>query len=322
MVNNYPMKLRSLTLVLFLLAMSATLAHAQRSYKKYRYFTVEGMIGASQYGGDISTPKDGGESTFPQSQIATLPTTQLGLALGVAYQFHPHLSAKVNAMFTRLQGDDQFVDGNPNQFRKLNFKSYVFEASAQLRYHFVSHQRNWKFRPKVDPYVFAGVGVFYYDPYVIFENRGNAPGVAASVGEKVFLRGLGTEGEPNAYNTVAISIPFGFGVKYAVNQKINIGLEFGLRATTTDYLDDVSGIPSITRPKYGTYFDGVFSSPLAAALANPGNVAVGETGDRRGNPETNDWYAFSGITVGYILGSTDQKCPKPRKGNKKKYIFF
>lgn len=316
------MKLRSLALLLVLLAFSAPLAKAQRSYKKYRYFTFEGMIGVSQYGGDISTPEDGGEASFPQPQLATLPTTQLGISGGLTYQFHPHLSAKAGLLFTRVIGDDRFVDGNPNQFRNLQFKSYVIEGSAQLRYHFVAHQRNWKFRPKLDPYVFAGVGVFYYDPYVIYENRANSAATAGFVGEKVKLNELGTEGVPNNYGSLAVSIPFGFGIRYAVNQKLNVGFELGLRATTTDYLDDVSGIPSVTRPEFGTYFTGTYSSALAAALGNPSNTSVGETGDRRGNPETNDWYAFSGITVGYILGSTDAKCPKPKKGNKKKYIFF
>lgn len=62
------------------------------------------------------------------------------------------------------------------------------------------------------------------------------------------------------------TIPFGVGIRYDVTRKINVGLELGFRATTDDYLDGVS---------------------------------------QAGNPDRNDWFAFSGITVSTRFGTTD-----------------
>ncbi len=39
---------------------------------------------------------------------------------------------------------------------------------------------------------------------------------------------------------MGISIPFGAGIKYSLNERFNIGFEILHRYTNTDYLDDVS----------------------------------------------------------------------------------
>ena len=50
------------------------------------------------------------------------------------------------------------------------------------------------------------------------------------------------------YSLTQLSIPFGGGVKIGVSDDFNIIIEYGLRKTFTDYIDDVSttyaGIPS------------------------------------------------------------------------------
>ncbi len=77
------------------------------------------------------------------------------------------------------------------------------------------------------PYATVGVGIFNYDPYAYYN------------GEKYYLRPLNTEGETfyqgrKAYSTIAVCIPIGFGVKYAVSDKINVSFEIAHRFTTTD----------------------------------------------------------------------------------------
>lgn len=329
-------------LTALLLMVCATSTYGQRRTNKSKYFTIEGMIGVSQYGGELTTPKEGGEASIPNPQAATLATTQLGGAIGLTYQFHPHLSVKGNFMFTRVVGDDYFIEGNPNANRGLHFKSYVAEVSAQLRYHFIPTNRHSKFRPKIDPYIFGGVGFFYYDPYVIFENRDGLddPGLddVEQIGEKIKLRDFPTEGEE--YSNYSIAIPFGFGVKYAIAERWNIGIEVGLRATFTDNLDNVSGVEGSGDEEFGSYYYNSSGVPAdagatagttpswAAELSNGGfGVAGGAASvpgatERLGNPSTNDWYAFSGITIGYVLQQTGVACPKPPKARRKKFIFF
>jgi hypothetical protein len=82
-----------------------------------------------------------------------------------------------------------------------------------------------------------GIGVFSFDPYAYLG------------GEKYLLRTLGTEGQGSSlypelqpYNPIAISIPIHLGAKYAINARTNVFAELTYRMTSTDYLDDVSGL--------------------------------------------------------------------------------
>jgi hypothetical protein len=63
-------------------------------------------------------------------------------------------------------------------------------------------------------------------------------------------------------------IPFGVGFKYVLNPKWYVGIEFGMRKTFFDYLDNISG--SDDRIKQGYQF---------------------------GNPNDNDHYYYLGLSL-------------------------
>ena len=91
----------------------------------------------------------------------------------------------------------------------------------------------------------------------------------------------------------------GLGVKYAVTDKLNIGIELGARMTFTDYLDDVSG----TYLSYPELLAG--NGPLAATLGNrSGELLGGEpvivpTGTPRGDNRARDWFFNAGLSISY-----------------------
>jgi hypothetical protein len=150
-----------------------------------------------------------------------------------------------------------------------------------------------------------GVGVFSYDPYAFLN------------GEKIFLRPLGTEGQGSSlypdrkqYGSMAISIPFGAGIKYSLNENINIGFEILHRFTNTDYLDDVSKTyvdPSIFPPNP----DG---SPSNAQLLSDRSYEVGEPigvpGRQRGNSRQKDQFVTALLTLSFNLQS--YRCPSAK----------
>lgn len=74
----------------------------------------------------------------------------------------------------------------------------------------------------------------------------------------------------------ALAIPFGLGTKFQLSKKTNLGIEFIARKTFTDLLEGIS------------------SYKLSNGL---------ETGD----PYSNDWFYFTGITFSYTFYSVD--CP-------------
>lgn len=156
------------------------------------------------------------------------------------------------------------------------------------------------------PYVTLGVGVFSYDPYAYLNGR------------KEFLRPLGTEGQVanykgrKEYNTMAICIPFGVGIKYNISEKMNISFEVAQRFTTTDYLDDVS----TTYAKDKTTFpDGPNGqSSIAYLLQDRSYEIVGKQnalglteGRQRGNAKQKDQYVIAEIGISFNISS--YRCP-------------
>jgi hypothetical protein len=96
--------------------------------------------------------------------------------------------------------------------RDASFSLFLMEASTVMEYHFM----NWRDDKRImrfTPYLFGGLGIF---------------GVS------------GTQNKPSEYSNVQGVIPFGLGMKYILNPKWYVSLEFGVRKTFFDYLDNVS----------------------------------------------------------------------------------
>jgi hypothetical protein len=96
--------------------------------------------------------------------------------------------------------------------RDASFDIFVFEASTVVEYHFLNW-RDEKFLHRFSPYMFGGLALF---------------GIS------------GNDDKPAEYSNVQPSVPIGAGVKYILNPKWYLALEFGLRKTFFDYLDNVS----------------------------------------------------------------------------------
>lgn len=96
--------------------------------------------------------------------------------------------------------------------RNASFSLFLLEASTVMEYHFMNW-RDDKHIMRYTPYLFAGLGIF---------------GIS------------GTQNKASEYSNVQGAIPFGLGMKYIINPKWYIALEFGARKTFFDYLDNVS----------------------------------------------------------------------------------
>lgn len=226
------------------------------------------------------------------------------LALGAFFrkQFGNYIGLRVAAHFAQLGYSDVYNKNNDYQRRRnLSFNSNIFELALQGDFNF------FKFVPgdpyhSFTPYVTLGVGVFSYDPYAYLKNK------------KVFLRPLGTEGQgmagrPKPYNTMAICLPLGVGVKYALNDRMNIGMEIVHRFTNTDYLDDVS-TTFVDVNSFPKMPDGSLSQ---AALLSDRSYETGPEllsavpGRQRGFAKQKDQYIFAEVTLSFNL--TSYRCP-------------
>lgn len=251
---------------------------------------------------------------------------EVGISMGFAHYFgdlnpnsainRPKTAAGIffrkqisNYIGVRLSGDYAMVgysdvySSNPVQnTRNLSFNSNIWELALAADFNF------FEFHPGFEgynftPYIGLGVGVISFDPYAYLGN------------EKYYLRPLGTEGQgsslyPNLqpYSPIAISIPFTFGVKYALNERTNIFGELSYRFTTTDYLDDVSG--NYAPDAFPPLPDG---SPSPAFLLQDRSyetgTSIGVKGKQRGNSLQKD--AFATIKIGVSFNLQSYRCPTP-----------
>jgi len=246
-------------------------------------------LGASHYFGDLNTQ-------------ARLNRPKIAVGAFFRKQFGNYIAMRVSGHFTQLGYSDIYSKDNDYQRRRnLSFNSNIFELAVQGDFNF------FKFLPgdpyhAFTPYVTIGAGVFSYDPYA-FLNK-----------QKIFLRTLGTEGQGSAaypdrkpYNTMAFAFPMGVGVKYAINDRINIGAEVTHRFTTTDYLDDVSQT-YVGADKFPLLPDG---TPSQARLLQDRSYETGEVigteGRQRGFSKQKDQYIIAEVFVSFNI--TSYRCP-------------
>jgi hypothetical protein len=238
------------------------------------------MLGGSYYIGDLN-------------RFGHFKGTQPAGSLFYRYNIHSRLSFRANFSYGNVIGDDAWAKDAVLTNRNLNFKSDIFEFGAGVEFHYMPFQIGNK-RYRGTAYFLAQLAFFRMNPKTNYN------------GEWVELRPLGTEGQgtdlssKDHYNLFQFSIPLGLGVKLSLGKRASIGLEYGIRKTFTDYLDDVGA---------DTYVDPVqlaaTNGPLAASLSN--KSLDGSRYGKRGTAATKDWYAFFGLTFTFRLGDP-QKC--------------
>ncbi len=209
-------------------------------------------------------------------------------AYGVFYRYNFDTRFAILGSYTRgeLTADDAVAKFIPE--RKLSFSSPVNDFTFRAEFNFLDFFIGSK-KSYFSPFIFAGITVFQFNP------RSN--GVA--------LKPLQTEGVP--YSTIAFALPFGIGFKYSVSDKIGIGIEWGMRKTTTDYLDDVSTTYHFKDlARVNNEFN--YQSDPTGTYDNLGIYRpTYEQGMQRGNSQNKDWYNFTGAFISYKFSLFSRK---------------
>jgi len=217
------------------------------------------------------------------------------LAFGVLYRynFNDRYAVRLQALNGTLQSYDSHSTDSLQLLRNLGFRARLLEFSGLIEVNFRKYRSKDKDSKKWTPFIFGGLAYFRASPQ-------------AQVDDTWYdLQPLGTEGQgtsarpgSDVYKVDNICIPFGVGFKVNAG-RVDLQLEWGLRRTYTDYIDDVST----------TYVDrdllAFENGPLAAALADPsvlGQLDEYPNASRaRGDANTRDWYQYTGLSVTYII---------------------
>lgn len=230
---------------------------------------------------------------------------RVGTGTFFRYNFNTRMSIRAGVNYAFLQAKDIYQKRYPYlQHRNLNFSSQIIEVGAVYEINFFSYStygamksKNWT------PYIFGGASLFYYNPTTKLNDN------------KYRLEYVGTEGQKSAnipnrtkgYNSYAFAIPFGMGIKYALNQNWALNFEVSSRYAFTDFLDDVSGVyPNINEINY--YENGVNIGELLYDRSTEVGTKTGITNKQRGTSSDKDRFLFVGVTLTYTIFET--KCPK------------
>ena len=156
---------------------------------------------------------------------------------------------------------------------------------------------------RLTAFLYAGLGVYTHMPEAELDGLWTP------------LQPLGTEGQGttwgeangvDAYGTMGISIPFGFGFKSNIGPFTTLNIDWGVRKTWTDYLDDVSGM----------YADravllqerGEVTAALADRSLLPEGGVNNQGGLQRGDPSRTDMYAYITASLSFRISKKPTTC--------------
>ena len=163
----------------------------------------------------------GGSLYIGDANNSSLGSVSFAGGILARYNINPRMAVKGNLAIGRIKGT---TAGKDNKFpgdSHATFGRNVYELGAQYECHFFAYGTGagYKDSRRIAPYLLGGVGLTY------------APKPANHV--------------------FALNVPIGLGVKYKLAERINMGVEWTVRFTTSDRLDVTSNSGLILDDPYG-----------------------------------------------------------------------
>ncbi|HTO15160.1 MAG TPA: hypothetical protein VLZ83_05290 [Edaphocola sp.] len=203
-----------------------------------------------------------------------------------------------------------YEDPVQRYYRNLNVKTNIWEGNFMFEISPMQLFSNWEFgkgpHRRFQPYLLAGVGGIYFNP------RGELVDYETKTSQWVDLRPLATEGQnfdkegmPELYSRYSLVIPAGIGFRVDISRNIAVGMEYIMRYTFTDYLDDVSGKyidPLLFDIAYLN--EGPKSYQARRLSEKSGELVPGTVhapGEMRGDPSTKDLYSTLSVNLYWNL---------------------
>lgn len=253
------------------------------------------MAGGTHYYGDV---------------VNELELTTISYAAGgfIRYRLSNFVALKAFGAYAKVKGDDKNSSSEWQRSRNWSFETLILEGSLQVEFNLIEDRNSSrKLKNKMIPYLFAGVGAFYFKPQSVIIGPDGTHHLQSLAPLK--LSGV-------SYSQIAATLPIGIGFRYYLSKKILFGGEFGLRYTNTSYIDDIGGTDKYVDPS---------STPFPKATNHFYNQSSTDknVGDYRGKIglaklRLNDMYAIFGLSLAYNFNKSksggsrfkQQGCPR------------
>lgn len=297
--------MKAKVLLLVILIGASLGADAQR-WKRFRWEAVYG-IGISNFLGELGGADQVGTDYMKDLEMRT---TRPSLMVGIRFKHTPQLASKFTLTWGMVAGDDALTDEPIRNARNLNFRAHIAEVGYNFEFYLRKEKRGHRFKLRgvkgikkmgIYPYGFFGIAGFFFNPQ----------GKVAGNWENLYdlrTEGQGVGATREQYSRFQLAIPVGGGLKWAIDRRWLVGIEYGLRKTFTDYIDDVSTtyFPNdVLKQQYG-------STAALAADPTQGSWVGSASYQQRGDPTDNDSYMFLLINANYKLKTTRTGLPKFR----------
>jgi opacity protein-like surface antigen len=176
-------------------------------------------------------------------------------AFGALYRYNIDTRYSWRISFNRIvvKGSDSDFPSLYQKTRNHSFRNEIFEIGLSGEFNFMDYA----------PYNFEN-----FSPYV-------------SLGGSLAITQIPTK-------KFQFVVPFGAGVKYAINKKLYLGLEWVFRKTFTDRIDLLYN-------------------------SSPDPALPPQTAKQISNENSKDWYTFAGLTISFNIESEKKWCPAYQK---------
>ena len=212
--------MRRVVLIIFLFILIHPSAEAQL-WKLRRYELYAGF-GTSQFFGDIGgfTP---GENSLGFKDII-INQTRFNLQGGMRYRLFEDVALKFTIGYGFIHASDALGSNVNRDFEastslfepSFTGEYYILKNSAESSYRFTKGREFFTtFFEKLDLFIYAGVAPVFY---TVKPNENLEPVIEKSGG-------------------ITAAFPIGVGVNYLISPNSLVGIDLGIRYTTTDYLD-------------------------------------------------------------------------------------
>ncbi len=309
-----------------LFTLTTTRSNAQRDYDwgnpdipyiEQRGFSVGFNLGQADLWGDVGTKSfvDHYNNSVYKDDIFKSMRFMGGMF--IRYTHVPGISFRLGVNYGALYATDAWnkdkalkaanvgEDAYQRYVRNLDVKTNIWESNFLFEFSPLRIS-NWEFgnlsKSRVQPYLLLGVSGFYFNP------RGTNKDLESGLETEVDLQPLRTEGQgftapgytfPKSYSLFSYAAVGGIGVKFDIGRALCLGLEYQLRYTFTDYLDDVSG-QYIDPLQHDIAFLGQANKAYnAKKMADRSNEIIPgykhQPGAFRGDPNNKDMYSTISI---------------------------
>ena len=220
--------------------------------------------------------------------------THFTFGVDYRYNFGSRWAWRTDFKYGEVSGNDANSSVDFEIQRNLSFTNSYYQLGTFVEFNFLNFkpykpQSYFQDADVFTPFVYVGFAMFYHNPKAIL------------AGNEYELQPLQTEGVK--YSKVGVAMPFGFGFKFRLTDRLLLSVHGELAPTFTDYLDDVS-------TRYPV--DPSSLTKTAKDLSNRSLESQGinnsSWGAQRGTEYNNDWLTSAVITLNFNLKKNPGNC--------------